>query len=276
VSGAALVALWRVRGDESRGASRMETTAPTVALRSPPENAVGSPEVEPPPVERAALSVEPVDVIPAHAQAAGEPSSSAAIPAPIERELDRTAETFLTSEPDAAGLLDIVGRLAGEVRVVPESIRNDNFGRVSGDLVLGAGLKGSFAIEHSRYQIQLETENAGEAFSTRELQIYFNTSKSEGGEATSKRSVALDFSPKGTPEAHRILGSAEQYSGWSLWVDPVSGTKAQPFFMKAIEVDGSAGWWMSSKPDLPSLELPWVQDTKPFERWLERLRPYHP
>ena len=86
----------------------------------------------------------------------------------------------------------------------------------------------------------------------------------------------LSFDPRCSSEAFQILGPGELYSGWVVKVDQERGAAAEPLSMTAVGDERDPGWSMKlgSAVNLPSLDLPWVQDTRAFERWFARLRDY--
>lgn len=271
VAAAAAALVWtRVHDEERASGSSAERSPRVIASARSPEAPVPAPaapatELVAPPAPEPHARLTPGLSSVAVVEAAAEP---VAPPSPLERSLDAIAETFLTAQPDVVGLLAVSADLAGSARVLPETIEVDaDTGRIAGELVLGGGLKGSFSIDGSAYEIEVDAAGSRAPYFLRALNLRF----SDVDGSVQDAHATVQYHPDTRASAEHTIGAGEHLVGWSLAVDPTAGTSVHPLTMQA---EGRAWRIGGTTRAFEPLAFPWATGTNAFELWHARLQPH--
>lgn len=181
--------------------------------------------------------------------------------------LNDVAATFLTGDPDAAGLYEVSALLAGEARVDPESLEVDEeTGTVTGRLDLGEGLAGSFTIDGSFYSVELGSTSAISPFLMSRVHFRFKSDRARAAET----SATVQFHPDTRDKASKHLREGERrFVGWSLATTMEKGTTASP-----MEMEAQGHEWRIGNLGGEARELNWLWDTSSYDAWLSLLQPH--
>ncbi len=177
------------------------------------------------------------------------------------------AATFLTGDPDAAGLYEVSALLAGEARVDPESlVVDEETGTVTGRLDLGEGLAGSFTIDGSSYSVELGSTSAISPFLMSRVHFRFKSDRARAAET----SATVQFHPDTRDKASKHLREGERrFVGWSLATTMEKGTTASP-----MEMEAQGHKWRIGNLGGEARELNWLWDTSSYDAWLSLLQPH--
>lgn len=172
--------------------------------------------------------------------------------------LEQVSPTFLTDDPDLAGFDRLLGELAQQAVVVPDSISVDErSGVVTGRLQLGDGLpEGEFEIDGDNYRVALTMGAKGAgggAMVLRTVEVQFGADSAGIGSARSM----IQFHPDTRRSSSEFLAQGEErYVGWAVRQTTEGDVTVKPIAMRAA-ADG-AGWEIGNPNSLTPHPAPWA------------------
>lgn len=189
---------------------------------------------------------------------------------PLERRLSLIAASFLTEDPDLAGLLSLSSILANAVSIAPESLKiNQVTGAVSGQLEVSENMKGTFSYKDGQYKVELSTWDARAEFK-RTLSMSF---REDTGVARS-----ANLTVRSLPDNNKAATSenldGKEFIGWRAKIDPFDGAKVFRMATKIEDPDPLGTNYLFEVSDVPGLmprEMPELASTNAFDMWLVRL-----
>lgn len=275
VGGAALAAvlafvLWtRLAAPVERESVAREAPAqePTVAETSRVEEAAAPVSLTNVPQESAERL--PAQSSPAEAEVETTPAQATVVPSQLERRLEAVADTFLTEDPDLAGLLALATALAAGAEEVPDSfeIKDESF---SGKFDAGGNLKGTCWYRKGEYGVEFSTWNTSAPFPR-----HFSLEFTEEDGVVAKANLRVMSTPLRDPE---VSLDGEEWIGWRAEIDSESGQ----LFQTTMKIVGSSAFggkvvshsYNYETSDTEGVEprsVPWLRSSD-LQPWLARLR----
>jgi len=208
----------------------------------------------------------PAQSSPAEPEVGSAPAKATVLPSPLERRLEAVADTFLTEDPDLAGLLALATALADGAEDVPDSfvIKDESF---SGKFDAGGNLKGTCWYRKGEYGVEFSTWNTSAPFPR-----HFSLSFTEV-DGVAKARLTVSSTPLKDPA--QPLGGQE-WIGWRAELDS-EGTRLIRTTMK-IQDPALLGFqgdhYNYETSDAEGLEprtVPWIRAAD-LDPWLARLR----
>jgi hypothetical protein len=192
----------------------------------------------------------------------------------LEQSLDRVAVTFLTKDPDVAGLRGLAMNCARNAVIDESSVHTDADGITRGKFaVAGSTLEGTFRIQGDDYLIELPMNpprEAGDGFFGASLSVM---ASSRLGDAKGA-GLNVQFNPD-TTRAKEVMPTVneEKIVGWTIGQD-AKGSARQPLTM--WRVPGQIGLSIGHSGTIEPVSMPGDWDVRANDAWVEKLRGFGP
>jgi hypothetical protein len=182
-------------------------------------------------------------------------------------DLDQVARSFLTEQPRATELLDLLAYLATLAEVDPDAVTvqrgpEGELLSARGTLAIG-DLAGTFLVDPDGTVVELTSELDDAAWQRCTVHVTF-----QGGDSGPRGCHAVvQFHPRAEVPA---AGERDELVGWSVGTSAETGTVARPLTL------GASGdtWTLVDSGRIAAQEFPWHSATAGFEAWRRLLEPF--
>lgn len=210
----------------------------------------------------------PAQSSPAETEVETTPAQATVVPSQLERRLEAVADTFLTEDPDLAGLLALATALADGAEDVPDSfeIKDESF---SGKLDAGGNLKGTCWYRKGEYGVEFSTWNTAASFPR-----HFSLEFTEEDGVVAKANLRVMSTPLRDPEVSLV---GEEWIGWRAEID----SEGAQLFQTTMKIQDAAfpgakvasDRYLYETNDTEGVEprsIPWIRSAD-LHPWLARL-----